>query len=199
MKTYSWLTAPIPEGQEQRIEKVLNGLDHKKWLPWKKDLYATYYLNQLETHMKNGHMSKFNLTLANVSSWSKEDAFVEFEQSVVQNVKGKFQVSGVIIIMMATLLTFFFYEVFAQSYLFNFSIDAIVGTIAAVVLFVNVRAKYRMIKKWTQSKDFVMMDALSIVMVILLRTVLPALDFSLVVFTVSYFLQKKKFDAFIYK
>ena len=199
MKTYKWLTAPIPEGQDQRIDKVLHGLDNKKWLPWKKDLYATYYLNQLETHIKNGQMSKFNLALANVNAWTKEDSFKELEQTFVQNVKGKFQTSGVIIVMMATLVTFFMYEVFAQNYMFNFSVDAIIGVLAAVVLYVNLRAKYRMIAKWTQSKDFVIIDTLCVIMVILLRTVLPALDFSLIVYAIGYFVQKKKFDVFMYK
>ena len=199
MKTYKCLTAPIPEGQDQRVEKVLNGLDNKKWLPWKKDLYATYYLSQLHTHMQNGQMSKFNLALANVNAWTKEEAFVELEKNFVQEVKGRFQTSGVIIVMMATLVTFFMYEVFAQSYMFNFSVDAVIGVLAAVVLYVNLRAKYRMIAKWTQSKDFMIMDFLCVIMVILLRTVLPQLDFSLIVYAIGYFVQKKKFDTFIYK
>ena len=199
MKSYAWLTAPIPEGQENRIEKVLKGIDNKKWLSWKKDLYATYYLKQLEVFMNNHQMSKFHLTLANISTWNKDDQFVQFEKETVNNVKGKFQASGVIITMMATLVTFFMYEVFANKYLFNFSIDAIVAVIAGVILFVNVKNKYKMIGKWTASRDFIWMDALSVIMVILLRTVLPKLDFSLIVFVISYFVQKKKFDVFIYK
>ena len=199
MKTYKWLTAPIPEGQDQRVEKVLNGLDNKKWLPWKKDLYATYYLNQLSTHIQNGQMSKFNLALANLNAWTKEESFAELEKNFVMTVKGRFQTSGVIIVMMATLVTFFMYEVFAGNYLFNFSVDAIIGVLAAVVLYVNLRAKYRMIAKWTQSKDFVIIDVLSVVLVILLRTVFQQLDFSLIVYAVSYFAQKKKFDVFMYK
>ena len=199
MKSYAWLTASIPEGQESRIEKVLKGIDNKKWLSWKKDLYATYYLKQLEVFMNNHQMGKFHLTLANISTWNKDDQFVQFEKETVNNAKGKFQASGVIIIMMATLVTFFIYEVFANKYLFNFSIDAIVAVIAGVILFVNVKNKYKMIGKWTASRDFIWMDALSVIMVILLRTVLPKLDFSLIVFVISYFVQKKKFDVFIYK
>jgi len=94
-----------------------------------------------------------------------------------------------------TLVLFFAKAMWEGEYFINFSVDAIVGTIALVVAASQYRIKYSVITKFTRSWDYILMDVLSVLLCLLLKVWLPAsLDFSLFVLLMNYFLQKKRFE-----
>ena len=66
--------------------------------------------------------------------------------------KAKISLTGLTIIMMGTLFIYFLWAVINSKFLVNFSIDALVGVIALVILIRNLKIKYRKIKKYTSEK-----------------------------------------------
>ena len=76
----------------------------------------------------------------------------------------------------------------------NFSIDAIIGCAAFVFAFMNVRTKYRTLKRYDLVRDFIYLDVLSLILCILFKMFFPVqVDFSLIILLVDYYLCKKRF------
>lgn len=76
----------------------------------------------------------------------------------------------------------------------NFSVDAIIGCAAFVFAFMNVRTKYRTLKRYDLVRDFIYLDVLSLILCMLFKISFPVqVDFSLVILIVDYYLCKKRF------
>jgi len=98
------------------------------------------------------------------------------------------------LVMSVTLTLFFFKAVLTQKFMVNFSIDAIIGCAAFVFAFMNVRTKYRTLKRYDLVRDFIYLDVLSLILCILFKISFPVqVDFSLVILIVDYYLCKKRF------
>lgn len=80
----------------------------------------------------------------------------------------------------------------------NFSVDAIVGAIALVFFYRNMKLKIQLIKIYTPVRDYLYMDIASFVMCILLKMWLPpAFDVSIIVLVIAYYVQRRKFENFL--
>lgn len=200
---YTWLdsSARLDEAvkeKNQEAKRLLDTLDKKSFPTYKKDILAQYYFYQCQQNANDNKLDSFKLD-SNVSrdikSWTKEESFKEFYANVLQDVKGKYIMSGIVMIMTCTLLIYFLTAILTQNFVINFSIDAIVGAIAILFLFRNVKIKYKLLKKYTNARNYLYIDVASIVLCIALKVMMPAgYDFSLVILFLAYYFSKKQFD-----
>ena len=99
----------------------------------------------------------------------------------IENDKIKFMMTGTTIIMTGTIFIYFLWAVINNRFLVNFSVDALVGTVALVFLAKNMVVKYRMIEKYTKASYYKIFDVVSLLLCLLVKIVLKIpFDFSLI-------------------
>lgn len=205
---YSWLDvqATLPESassKEKEAKRLLDTLDKKDFMSGKKNILASYYFDQCAKYAGEDRLSQFKLD-SNLSkdfkSWSKSNSFKKLQEQILQNEKGKFIMSGIVIVMTCTLTLFFliamltYITTLTDRFLVNKWIDTIVGAVAMVFLYRNMKIKYRTIKRYTDIKDFVLLDVASMVLCFLLKIWIPMFDFSVLILFVAHYISKRKFD-----
>lgn len=200
---YTWLDgqAVLPEiaqDNEQEVRRLLEFLDKKSFSACKKNIIARYYFYQCEQFAKENKLKQLKLDSnisRNLRIWEKEDSYKEFYKNVLEDAKGKYIMSGIVIIMTCTLLIFFLTAILTENFVINFSIDAIVGALAILFLVRNLKIKYKLLKKYTNPLNYLYFDVASIVLCIVLKIFMPAsFDYSLVILFIAYYASKKKFD-----
>lgn len=109
--------------------------------------------------------------------------------------KAKFIMSGLTIIMMTTLVIYYIGSIIANKYIVSFSVDSIVGVIAFGLLLRNLSIKYKLLSSVDDKKDFILLDALSITLCILIKIAFRIpFDVSLPILIIAYYISKKKFE-----
>lgn len=112
--------------------------------------------------------------------------------------KSKISLTGLTIIMMGTLFIYFLWAVINSKFLVNFSIDALVGVVALVILIRNLKVKYSVIKKYTSEKQFMILDLVAFVLCFLIKVVVKIpFDFSLIILLVSHYATKQIFNKIV--
>ncbi len=97
--------------------------------------------------------------------------------------------------MMGTLFIYFLWAVINSKFLVNFSIDALVGVVALVILIRNLKVKYSVIKKYTSEKQFMILDLVAFVLCFLIKVVVKIpFDFSLIILLISHYATKRIFN-----
>ena len=112
--------------------------------------------------------------------------------------KSKISLTGLTIIMMGTLFIYFLWAVINSKFLVNFSIDALVGVVALVILIRNLKVKYSVIKKYTSEKQFMILDLVAFVLCFLIKVVVKIpFDFSLIILLISHYAIKQIFNKIV--
>ena len=112
--------------------------------------------------------------------------------------KSKISLTGLTIIMMGTLFIYFLWAVINSKFLVNFSIDALVGVVALVILVRNLKIKYDIIKKYTSEKQFMILDLVAFVLCFLIKVVVKIpFDFSLIILLISHYATKQIFNKIV--
>lgn len=112
--------------------------------------------------------------------------------------KSKISLTGLTIIMMGTLFIYFLWAVINSKFLVNFSIDALVGVVALVILIRNLKVKYSVIKKYTSEKQFMILDLVAFVLCFLIKVVIKIpFDFSLIILLISHYATKQIFNKIV--
>jgi hypothetical protein len=112
--------------------------------------------------------------------------------------KAKVSLTGLTIIMMGTLFIYFLWAVINSKFLVNFSIDALVGVVAFVILVRNLKLKYDVIKKYTSEKQFMILDFVAFVLCFLIKVVVQIpFDFSLIILLLSHYATKQIFNKIV--
>lgn len=203
LKQYSWLNPhhPMPTAgdEERQFIDVLKVIEKKEPNPALRNIYANYYLEQVEKSKEEGRDWKLDKNIGKeVRSWAKSQSFKKMKENLLKEDKAKFQLTGIVIVVTGTLILFFLRAILAQQFVVNFSVDAIVGAIALVFFYRNMKIKIRLLKSYEQLKDYVYMDVASFVMCILLKMWLPVMfDASLVILVISYYVQRRKFEKYL--
>lgn len=184
--------------EQNEVIRTLKWLDRKDIEPMKKNICAHYYvqaIQQAQTKKEKDEIARNELR-----NWTRTSLYKKIKEELVQKEIEKFKISGMVIVMMATLVFFFLKAVISGKYLINFSIDAIVGALAIVFLFRNMQVKYRIVKRDSDFQYHRNLDVLSFVLCGLLKIWLsPFIDVSFIVLLVSYFLQRKRFEMALKK
>lgn len=177
---YKWLDvqASLPESaqiKEKEAKRLLDTLDKKDFTSAKKDILARYYFDQCEKYAQEDRLDQIkldsNLT-RDFRSWPKSSSFKKMVEQGVQSDKGKFVMSGIVIVMTGTLLVFFLVAILTGKFLFNIWVDGIVGALSIVFLYRNMKIKYRLVKRYTASRDYLYLDIASFVLCFLLKIIL---------------------------
>lgn len=114
--------------------------------------------------------------------------------------KAKVSLTGLTIIMMGTLFIYFLWAVINSKFLVNFSVDALVGVVAFVILVRNLKLKYDVIKKYTSERQFMILDFVAFVLCFLIKVVVQIpFDFSLIILLLSHYATKQIFNKIIEK
>lgn len=112
--------------------------------------------------------------------------------------KSKISLTGLTIIMMGTLFIYFLWAVINSKFLVNFSIDALVGVVALVILIRNLKVKFSVIKKYTSEKQFMILDLVAFVLCFLIKVVVKIpFDFSLIILLISHYATKQIFNKIV--
>ena len=112
--------------------------------------------------------------------------------------KAKVSLTGLTIIMMGTLFIYFLWAVINSKFLVNFSIDALVGVVAFVILVRNLKLKYDIIKKYTSEKQFMILDFVAFVLCFLIKVLVQIpFDFSLIILLLSHYATKQIFNKIV--
>lgn len=112
--------------------------------------------------------------------------------------KSKISLTGLTVIMMGTLFIYFLWAVINNKFLVNFSIDALVGVVALVILVRNLKIKYDTIKKYTSEKQFMILDVIAFTLCFLIKVVVKIpFDFSLIILLISHYATKQIFNKIV--
>lgn len=112
--------------------------------------------------------------------------------------KSKISLTGLTTIMMGTLFIYFLWAVINNKFLVNFSIDALVGVVALVILVRNLKIKYDTIKKYTSEKQFMILDVIAFTLCFLIKVVVKIpFDFSLIILLISHYATKRIFNKMV--
>ena len=203
LSKYSWLTPryPLPETEDEKREfqQLLKAIEKKESQPAMRNLYANYYLDQMQKGKEEGKPWKPDANLGKeLRSWGKSQSFKKAKETFLNEDKAKFQLTGIVIIISGTLVLYFLRAVLAQEFVINFSVDAIVGALALVFIYRGMRNKIRLLKSYDSVKDYVYLDVASFVLCVLLKMWIPPMfDVSLVVLFISYFIQSRRFQKYL--
>lgn len=119
--------------------------------------------------------------------------FIEFVLSKKTQLKEKFTMSALFVVMSATLVFFFVKGILTQSWIFSFSIDALIAAAAAAVCLVNLKAELGVLKIFGLYKWGVWMSIAAAVLCMLLEMLMPkGLDASFVILLAVYFIEKSR-------
>lgn len=119
-------------------------------------------------------------------------------QKEIAEDKSKISLTGLTIIMMGTLFIYFLWAVINSKFLVNFSIDALVGVVAFILLVRNLKIKYSTIKKYTSEKQFMILDLMAFVLCFLIKVVVKVpFDFSLIILLISHYATKQIFNKIV--
>lgn len=180
----------IPAAKQQIWEELDRKIDKEDWLPARKKVYKEYAAEQLGMEKALPAVLKKRFSV-----WGKQKEFARYVESYCKSSLEKFRISGMVACMCATLVFYFAKAMVTGSYLVGFSVDALVGVIALVLLIHNIQIKYSLTRAFSSSRDYLYTDLLAVLLCTLLKMALPVnLDASLIVLIVAYFSEKKRFS-----
>lgn len=177
-KQYDWLEA-IPSSMDKKTEQFLHMIDKKGWNAVKKNLIAQY---AIEHQLMDQEPRKIE----------KSNEFKKIKEDKKASLSSQLVLCSLMIMMTGTMLVYFFNAILRQNYVINFSIDAIVGSIALVLFVRNELLKYRLTKIYLNTKDYFLFDLIALVLCILLKIMIAHFDVSLIVFIAIYFFSKRR-------
>lgn len=124
----------------------------------------------------------------------KSASFLDSVSKICKEDMTIFRMSGMISMICASLVCMFVKAVLSTNYLINFSIDALIATVALVLLVLNLSSQLKTVGYYGSIKDFVILDLLALVLWFLLTYLFPAFDTSLILFLIAYYFEKKRFS-----
>ncbi|MBB5183529.1 hypothetical protein [Catenisphaera adipataccumulans] len=187
-KGYQWLDPTLIVGEDAQTKNILDTIDAMNACGAKKNMLVKYYMENPELRRK-ANIRK------GIRSWTKTDAFGKIKEQTMRDDRNTFTISGIMIIMMATLFIFFLAAVIRNDYVVKFWVDAIVGSVALVLLVRNLHVKYRIVRGYTEVDWFRTLDILALIGCGLLKIAFPPyMDFTLVILLIAFVVQKKKLE-----
>jgi hypothetical protein len=189
------------QSAEAEIIGVFDAIDRSHFSAYQKDALASYYLDSIPQadHVKRLKLEKMkDAPEQMLSSWMAHNAYQKHLQQVQQDDHTKFMMSGLTVIMSGTLCIYFVYAVCSQKFLLNFSLDALIGSIAFAFLIINIRKKLQIAKRYSSGRELILLEGISFLICALLKMVIPSMfDLSVVILFIAYMTEKKKLEKMI--
>lgn len=127
-------------------------------------------------------------------SRKKSVSFLESVRQTTTSDMTNFRLSGMIMMITGVLFCMFIKSWMTENYLVNFSVDALIGVAAGAIFILMFGSQMRTVGLYGKTLDFFLMNGAIFVLWFLLMMMIEAFDFSLVLFLIVYFLQKKRFE-----
>ncbi len=183
MSKYNWL-----DTSEKMVDaSLMETIDKKKWSDAKK-LSMYRYATQAKRVSKNMH------------DWSKDPAYKEIQKTLVNEANTQLVLSEIVITMTLTIVLFFVFAIASQNYVVNFSVDALFGAVAIVLALRNLRAKYKLIGRYTNKIKYACIDVGAVLICIVLKVVIRnGFDVTLFVLVVAFLITKKLFEKDVHQ
>ncbi len=175
---YEWLN-PRPLEITKEMDTCFRGIDRKEWNAYKKNMMAQYLIENQSWD-------------ANLRKIEKSTTFKKRKEENKASLQTQYILSSLMIMMTGTMLIYFVNAILRESYVVNFSIDAIVGSLALVLFVRNEWLKYRITKACFNKKDYMIYDLLTLIFCILLKLFIYHFDISLIIFIASYYFTKRR-------
>lgn len=201
---YSWMSA----GQKKQLmaleeqdapedlSHLIGDIGSRDWNDGRKQLYLDYLLQQKEKLLsaeKKGR-GRREASVKRLAAWHKSGAFAKLLEQQVSMAMEKFRVCGLVSVICATLVLYFFRAWLNEAYVVNFSVDAIFAVIASVILVRYIQEKYRLLQDFGSWKMTALTDGLAVVLCVLWDLLPVPFDISLVVLFAAYWSEKKRFE-----
>lgn len=201
---YSWMSAGQKkqlmaleqQGAPEDLSHLIGDIQSRDWKAGRKQLYLDYLLQQqdrLLTAEKKGR-SRRESGPKRLASWHKSGSFTKLLDQQVTMALEKFRVCGLVSVICATLVLYFFRAWLYDAYVVSFSVDAIFAVIAGVILVRYVQETYRLLQSYGSWKMTALTDGLAVVLCILWDLLPVPFDISLVVLFAAYWSEKKRFE-----
>lgn len=130
-------------------------------------------------------------------SRKKSTSFLDSARETIEEDLGKFRISGMIMMICATLVCLFIRSVILNTYLINFSVDAIIGVLAFAGLLLNLSTSMQTVGLYGSTRDFWLLDGAAAVLWFLLLILFPQFDTSLLLFLLTYFIERRKLKLMV--
>ncbi len=175
---YEWLQ-PRPLEITKEMDACFHSIDRKEWNAYKKNMMAQYLIKK----------QSYDINLRKIE---KSNEFKKEKEENKASLQTQYILSSLMIMMTGTMLIYFVNAILRSTYVINFSIDAIVGSVALVLFVRNEWLKYRISKACLNKKDYIIYDLLTLVFCILLKFFIYHFDISLIIFIASYYFTKRR-------
>lgn len=201
---YKWLdTSKIKleefEAYEKYLSDFLSYLNLDKLSNEEKNFYGQYVFIYVKGNNKLPLLKSMNTYKKELKKFNSKDSFKKFKNEIGDDFMTQYMMSGLMIIMCGTLAIFFLNAIITQKFLVAFSVDAIVGTIALLFLYRNLRLKYKIVNNMYRGKDILYLDIVAFILCILLKIVVKQVDLSLFILMIDYYFSKSKFKKSLNK
>lgn len=125
-------------------------------------------------------------------SRKKSAAFLDSVKKSLQEDKGLFEIAGMIAMICVVLVCMFVKAVMTDKYVINFSVDALIAAAAFGFLILNLRSQWKVIRYYGSAKDYILLDLAALALWFCFLLLFPAVDSSLLVFLIVYFIEKTR-------
>lgn len=197
LSSYPWFKSleTFDESKEAqaKLQSVLKAIEKKESNDVMRNIYAQYYLEYVKPEGLNAQANLNKM----IRSWAKSNAFKQLKEKMLHDDKVKFQLSGIWSVATGTLVIYFLWAVISQDFLINFSIDAIVGAVAILFLYRNMKVQLKLLKAYGIAKNYILLDIAAFLLCFMLKIAIQFIDISLIVLLITYYIQKRRFDKFL--
>lgn len=188
-----------PLRDQKLMEEAMTRISQQEGSGALKNADVEFLLRELESSSESDALK---LVKSRPASWRKKRKYAEAFHNYALQMMEKFRMSGLMACVSAMLMTYFMNSVIYNHYVVNFSVDALIGAAAAVYLFFNLRSQIRTVSQFDAKarNRYLLLDVLALLLVICLRLLVPQpYDLSLIVYVVTYFIEKKWFEKAVEK
>ena len=188
-KQQSWITKDLtkrsaPLMDNARYQKALSQIESLSLSSGMKHVLANYVTDLALEDKKIPD---------NLLARKSNIVFKESLEKTIRNDTGLFEISGMISIVCATLVCMFLRALLLDNYLINFSVDALIAAVALAGLILNLMAQFKVVGFYGSTWENAALDVLGLGLWFGLLLLMPGIDTSLVIFVVTYFIEKRKF------
>lgn len=200
---YSWMSASQKkqlmalEEQDapEDLSHLIGDIGSRDWKDGRKQLYLDYLLQQQDALLNTSRKGRRReSSIKRLAAWHKSGTFIRLLEQQVSMAQEKFRVCGLVSVICATLVLYFFRAWLHEAYVVNFSVDAIFAVIAGVILVRYIQEKYRLLQTFGSWKMTALTDGLAVLLCILWDLLPVPFDISLVVLFAAYWSEKKRFE-----
>lgn len=177
----------------------------RKTQPLMEDLPFSKALKSIETTRESGGMKRLLISWAaderleghklpdQILSRKKSLSFRQSAKRTMMEDRGTFRLSGITAAFSMVLVCTFIHNAMFDTYLINFSVDAIVGALGLALAILNLKNQFTIVSFYGKITQMAAVDGLALVLWFLATLAFKGVDSSILIFLVAYFFNLASF------